>query len=340
MNDFSTTPPRSQQPCEGFRISAPNSRFIGGGAAEGGTLPGYRRWSHHDYAGWGYYMITFSTEPRRPILSRIENYQAIPTSCGDALNAAWLKMAEECPQISLREYAIMPDHFHGIVTMKPGSDHPLGWWVRRVKARATRAIHKILGETGPVFQENFHDWVSIDAEMFDNFREYTAENPKREQLRRENRHLLHTVRMASHPRLIAAAPDLRWDCIGDLALLDYPVLLPIVVSRHADESARQRTIAGWIEIVRRGAIPIGGFISPGEKEALKTFADIPRVRVIRLLPFGLKDWKPHGRQLENLAESRLLVLSAFPEEVEGCNWDNCHRNNDFAAAVAAAMPRR
>ena len=340
MNDFSTTPPRNQQPYEGFRISAPNSRFIGGGAAEGGTLPGYRRWSHHDYAGWGYYMITFSTEPRRPILSRIENYQAIPTPCGDALNAAWLKMAEECPQISLREYAIMPDHFHGIVTMKPGSDHPLGWWVRRVKARATRAIHKILGETGPVFQENFHDWVSIDAEMFDNFREYTAENPKREQLRRENRHLLHTVRMASHPRLIAAAPDLRWDCIGDLALLDYPVLLPIVVSRHADESARQRTIAGWIEIVRRGAIPIGGFISPGEKEALKTFADIPRVRVIRLLPFGLKDWKPHGRQLENLAESRLLVLSAFPEEVEGCNWDNCHRNNDFAAAVAAAMPRR
>lgn len=270
-------------------------------------------------------------------------------------------MAEECPQISLREYAVMPDHFHGIVVMRPGNDHPLGWWVRRVKARATRAIHQILGETGPVFQENFHDWVSMNAEMFDEFREYVAANPRREQLRRENQHLLKTVRTATHPRLAAAAPDLHWDCMGDLALLDYPMLLPIVVSRRATTSlARNRadesmlrhtgtkpqelalrcTIAEWCEQVRRGAIPIGGFISPGEKAALKAFAELPKARVIRLLPYGLKDFRPHGRQLENLAESRLLILSAFPEEVEGCNWDNCHWNNGVAAAIAAASPSR
>ena len=95
--------------------SAPSRRFIG----EQENLPGYHRWAHHDYAGWGYYMVTFSTEPRRPILSRIENYQAVLTPCGEALKAAWLKMAEECPQISLREYAVMPDHFHGVLAMKP-----------------------------------------------------------------------------------------------------------------------------------------------------------------------------------------------------------------------------
>ena len=55
--------------------------------------------------------------------------------------------------------------------------------------------------------------------------------------------------------------------------------------------------------------------------------------------YGLKDFRPHGRQLENLAESRLLILSAFPEEVEGCNWDNCHWNNGVAAAIAAATPK-
>lgn len=311
-----------------------NSRFIGGCE----TLPGYRRWASHDYAGWGYYMITFSTEPRRKILSRIENYQAVLTPSGKALEDAWLKMAEECPQISLREYAVMPDHFHGVVVMKPGSAHPLGWWVRRVKARATRAIHQILGETAPIFQENFHDWVSMNAEVFDEFREYVAANPRRDQLRRENQHLLKTVRTATHPRLTAAAPALHWDCMGDLALLDYPLLLPIVVSRRADESAVRRTITEWGEQVRHGAIPIGGFISPGEKEALRSFAEIPRARVIRLLPYGLKDFRPHGRQLENLAESRLLILSAFPEEVEGCNWDNCHWNNVVAAAIAATTP--
>ena len=90
--------------------------------------------------------------------------------------------------------------------------------------------------------------------------------------------------------------------------------------------------------MRGGAIPVGGFVSPGEKEALRALAALPRARVIRLLPFGLKDWKPHGRQLENLAGSRLLVLSCFPEAVEGCNWENCHFNNAVAAAVAAALP--
>ena len=318
--------------------SPPMRRFIGAtpeAAAQRGSL---RRWASHDYASWGFYLITFSTEPRRPILSRIEDYRAIPSRCGEALEEAWLKMAEECPQITLREYAIMPDHFHGIVSMEQGASHPLGWWVRRAKARATHAIHNILGETGQFFEENFHDWVSVDAEMFEAFREYTSANPRREQLRRENRNLLKTVREARHPRLSAAAPNLHWDCLGDLALLDYPALLPIVVSRRVEESERQRTLAGWIEKVRRGAIPIGGFISPGEKAALKAFAALPRTRIIRLLPYGLKDFRPHGRQLESLASSRLLILSAFPEEVEGCNWDNCHWNNRVAAAVAAAAP--
>lgn len=167
-----------------------SGRFIG---TDGG-LHGYRRWSGHDYAGWGYYLITFATEPRRGILSRVENYRTVLSPCGEALEAAWRKMGEECPQISLREWAVMPDHFHGVVAMAPGSGHPLGWWVRRAKARATREIHRLLGESGTVFQENFHDWVSVDAEMFDTFREYTAANARRWQLRLENGHLLRTVR--------------------------------------------------------------------------------------------------------------------------------------------------
>ena len=106
----------------------PKRRFIG----ERESLPGYRRWANHDYAGWGYYISTFSTEPRRWIFSRIEDYRVILSPCGEALEAAWLKMADECPQISIREHMVMPDHFHGIVAMKSGSEHPLGWWVRRV----------------------------------------------------------------------------------------------------------------------------------------------------------------------------------------------------------------
>ncbi len=299
----------------------------------------YARLPNHDYAGWGYYMVTFSTEPRRNLFSRIENYMAILTEAGRLLEEAWLKTSVECPQITLLEYAVMPDHFHGIVVMRPGSEHPLGYWINRVKGRTTHALRKFFGNPDlAVWEVNYHDYNSLDAEMFRNFREYVAGNARRRQLREENRHLLRTVRHAVHPRLTGALPSRDWDCLGDLALLDYPRLLPVVVHRHIAEEEEEREIARIVHSVQQGAVPIGGFVSPGERKALQAIAQVPRARVIRLLPFGLKEFTPHGRQMENIATSRLLILSAFPEAVEGCHYDNCHLNNDIAHRIAAQMP--
>ena len=297
----------------------------------------YARLPGHDYAGWGYYMITFSIFPRRDLFSRIENYSAVLTPAGKIMQETWLKMAEECPQISLREYAIMPDHFHGIVVMEPGNEHPLGYWINRVKGRTTHALRKLFGNPElQIWEANFHDYISFCAETFAVYREYVAANPRRLQLRRENRHRLGIVRRVEHWRLVAANHALKWDCLGDIALLDYPWLLPIVIHRRDTPEAKAKQIAAIVEAVKRGAIPIGGFISPDEKQALKEIAALPKARVIRLLPYGLKEFKPHGRQLENLAESRLLILSAFPEALQGCNYANCHANNALACAVAQA----
>ena len=315
---------------------APQSPALATAERSGGLRPGrYARLRNHDYAGWGYYMVTFSTLPRRNLFSTIANYSAVPTPAGKALEEAWLQTPVDCPQISLREYAIMPDHFHGIVVMRPGSNHPLGYWINRVKGRTTHAVRKLFGDPSlTLWEPNFHDYNSLDAETFDEFRDYVASNPRRKQLREENRHLLRTVRHISHWRLQAARPDLPWDCLGDLALLDYPALLPVVVHRRISQAEESAQIAAIVEAVRHGAIPIGGFISPGEKRALQAIAGIPTARVIRLLPYGLQEYTPHGRQLESLAESRLLILSAFPQTVEGCHYDNCHVNNVIAQTVA------
>ena len=82
---------------------------------------------------------------------------------------------------------------------------------------------------------------------------------------------------------------------------------------------------------------IGGFISPGEKEVARGVLEIAGTKVICLLPYGLKGYKPHGIAVKRLVESQTLVLSGFPESVSATpiSYDNCHLNNDWVRLIAA-----
>ena len=92
----------------------------------------------------------------------------------------------------------------------------------------------------------------------------------------------------------------------------------------------------YLELAQGGATLIGGFISPGEKEVAKGVLEIAGAKVICLLPYGLKGYKPHGVAVKRLAESKTLVLSGFPESVPSTpiNYVNCHLNNDWARLIA------
>ena len=73
-------------------------------------------------------------------------------------------------------------------------------------------------------------------------------------------------------------------------------------------------------------------------DVAKGALEIPGAKVICLLPFGLKGYKPHGVAVRRLAESKTLVLSGFPESVPATpiNYENCHLNNDWARLIAGA----
>ena len=117
-----------------------------------------------------------------------------------------------------------------------------------------------------------------------------------------------------------------------------PQLLPVIVHLRITEAERKAEVARYLDLARSGATLIGGFISPGEKEVAKGLLEIPGAKVICLLPFGLKGYKPHGVAVKRLAESLTLVLSGFPESVPATpiNYENCHLNNDWARLIAEA----
>ena len=293
----------------------------------------YARMTGHDYHE-GYYFVTINTAPRRNCLSRIVGGKVELLPFGELVLKAYLQMSADSPEIDLRVCAIMPDHFHAIIVFRRRSAHPLGWHIRRFKARATKAVRDLAGDrTLGLFEENFHDFISFSGDELDRYTQYVKSNPIRWQWKRDHHDFFRKHFALRHSRL---PRGISWTAIGDRSLLDAPWLEPVVVHRRITEEERAAEVSRYLELAQGGATLIGGFISPGEKEVAKGVLEIAGAKVICLLPYGLKGYKPHGVAVKRLAESKTLVLSGFPESVPSTpiNYGNCHLNNDWARLIA------
>lgn len=289
----------------------------------------------HDYHGKGYYFITFGTLNRRHWLSRIVDGKVRLEPAGELLLEAWQKIAEEDPAYELGVTAVMPDHFHGLAIARKKPKYVIGTHVSRIEGRVVHAMRKRLDAPGlRIWEEKgFYDYISLDMKMLEAFKHYISDNPLRWQLRHDNPQWFRKQYALQHPRL---PQETTWTAYGDATLLDHPCLIPVIVSTKISESERAARIADIVEQVKQGGIPIGGFISPGEREVAKRVATIPRARIVKLLPWGLKRYKPSGDLATRwLASGRTLVLTGFPDdEPVECKRENCLKNNGWVMQIA------
>lgn len=294
----------------------------------------YARMKGRDYCR-GYYLVTIATSPRRNCLSRIVNGKVELSPFGEEVLEAYLKMGADAPELNLVNCAIMPDHFHAVVFFRRPSEHPLGWHIRRFKARATKAIRDLASDSKlGVFEANFHDAISFNAGELSRYVQYVRENPIRWQWKHDHPDFFKKHYAIRHPRL---PREMSWTAIGDISLLDYPRMEMVVVHRRITEAQRHADVAHYLSLARDGVLLIGGFISLGEREVARGLMELPRAKVIYLLPYGLKNYKPHGLAVKRLAESATLVLSGFPESIAATpiSYENCHMNNEWARMIAS-----
>ncbi len=300
----------------------------------------YARLFNHDYCGTGFYFITFATKPRRSLFSEIVGGRIRLRPEGNAVLDAWHEVARDAPEYSLRLSAIMPDHFHGTLVCVNGSQLHLGKLISRMKGRSRQAIRKLHNDPHlVVWEEGYHDYIAFSQEAFDTFSDYVSENPVRWQLRHDNPQWFRKHTAISHPRL---PRETNWTAFGDQTLLDYPWLLPVVISRHFEGTQLKAKVDETLALIEQGAIPLGGFISPGERLVAAALATLPRARMIYMHPWGLAQYKPRGHTaIERLATGKTLVISGFPDEVEQvARRENCLRNNGWAHAIAVGSPDR
>ena len=124
----------------------------------------HQRCMHHDYHGRGIYFITLCTEWRRPLLGRLvgnttEEASIEPSVLGLEVLHCWeqiphlqrqfaeqktAKTGQSCVRdITLIDWQLMPDHFHGILFVRQEMDIALGDVIRGFMVGCTRAFNNL-----------------------------------------------------------------------------------------------------------------------------------------------------------------------------------------------------
>ena len=202
-----------------------------------------------------------------------------------------------------------------------------------------------------VFARDCYIELSFDSRQLKAVRHYIRLNPARRLWKLRHPDLFVCHRNIRSERLAALAPRL-FDGLGNLTLLGSPFLLHVRLTLKKTVAEHEAAIAEIVERAKLGWVPVSGFISPGEKEALRRLKAEPKARFIKLLPSALPDrYDPSAEDSREIAAGRLAILSAAhgtaaisslamkrdPSAARAFRR-NCLEMNDIAAALCEAMP--
>jgi putative transposase len=77
------------------------------------------RLKEYDYSQSGAYFATICTQSKECLFGEIVDGQITLNNTGRMIAQEWQELKIRFPNIELGEYVIMPNHFHGIITLNP-----------------------------------------------------------------------------------------------------------------------------------------------------------------------------------------------------------------------------
>ena len=199
-----------------------------------------------------------------------------------------------------------------------------------------------------VFARDCYIELSFDSRQLKAVRRYIKLNPARAIWKARHPDLFICHRAIKGERFAAFAPR-RFDAIGALPILVSPFLFHVRLTLKKTVAEHEAAIQEIVEKARHGMVPVSGFISPGEKEALRRLKAEPSARFVKLLPHALPArYDPSAEDSREIAAGRLVILSAFPDTPAVASpamkrdpaashrfRQNCLAMNDLAARFCA-----
>ena len=152
-----------------------------------------------DYSRPGTYFITICAAHRRNIFGAVEAGKIILSPLGEIVRNCWVQIPEHFPAATIKNYAIMPNHLHGIIGLGVGARYivpssdpgarsrehfqkptrgTIPTIVRTFKAAVTRSARKKLGiRDQMIWQSNYFERVLRDGREVSLALQYIAMNP-------------------------------------------------------------------------------------------------------------------------------------------------------------------
>jgi putative transposase len=157
------------------------------------------RLQEYDYSQAGMYFITICSAHHRNIFGEIINGEMVPNDWGRVAFDEWVRTAHIRPTVELDEFALMPNHLHGILILSDGdpeshllqqplihekfgkpTSNTIPTIVRGYKAAVTKRINNLRGRTdGLIWQVGYYENIIRNFNAYEKIKEYTANNPGR-----------------------------------------------------------------------------------------------------------------------------------------------------------------
>jgi REP element-mobilizing transposase RayT len=125
----------------------------------------------YDYAA-GSYFVTVCVRSRACILGDVVDDEMRLSRVGKIVVASWRAIPAHFPSVSLDVFVVMPNHFHGILSLsRAGHAPPLPAVIGSFKGAASRAAGRRL------WQRSFYDRVIRNESELQALRQYVVDNP-------------------------------------------------------------------------------------------------------------------------------------------------------------------
>ncbi len=129
------------------------------------------------------------------------------SAAGEAVNACWQWLGEQYPYVVVDQFAVMPDHLHGILVISESDwsaddrggaaqggsrtaptgrveiherRKPLGRLIGAFKTVSTKRVNELRGEPGAqLWQRDYYEHIIRSERALNRIRQYIIDNPAR-----------------------------------------------------------------------------------------------------------------------------------------------------------------
>ncbi|KPA15998.1 hypothetical protein MHK_003803 [Candidatus Magnetomorum sp. HK-1] len=155
------------------------------------------RLKNYDYSQTGLYFITICTQNHEHLFGEIQNHRMFLNDAALMLDIQWNELLKRFKNIKLHEYVIMPNHFHGIISIldKCMSEHKvrpygtldgtIGRIIQAFKSITTHQYtwgvkqHNWQRFDKKLWQRNYWEHIIRNENEFDSISQYIIDNPKK-----------------------------------------------------------------------------------------------------------------------------------------------------------------